>query len=138
MAAIPPNSLSFIINHVVLPPQLPHAAEDCQDTRVAERDLIGLLSTQLKTYRGKVDPQSSSNHAVWASIESMLDICTLLISTHVLTVDLLVHAFQSLEISGESRGIALEVFELTCATRPCLDHPYLSQSSKCGAYSAQK
>lgn len=107
MAAMSPESLDFIMHHVVLPPKLPQEAEDLQISRAAERDLIGLLSTQLKTYRVEEYRHSSSIHAVWASVEEMLDRCKLLASTHALCADLLVRAFPSMETFGETCDMVL-------------------------------
>ena len=114
MAAITKKSLEFIVNHVVLPPQLPQKIEDARISRAAERSLIDLLSTQRKGYC-QVDRQSSNIHKTWASIEMMLDQCTLLISSDALTADLLVRAFQRLDAAGESCDLALKDFELTSA-----------------------
>ncbi len=139
MAALSPKILKIIINHVVLPPQLPQKAEDSQLTRAAERGLIGLLSTQLKDFRRQADHRSSKVLAVWASIEAMLGHCALLLSSHTLAADVLVRAFQSLHTAGESYDIARGVFELTSTTlSEPLNHPHLSESSKCGAHPAQK
>lgn len=107
MAAMPPESLEFIVHHVVLPPKLPQEAEDFQISRAAERDLIDLLSTQLKVYRFKDDRDSSSIHSVWVSVEEMLKRCKLLISTYPLSADLLVRAFSTSDTSCESFDMAL-------------------------------
>ena len=107
MAAMPPDSLEFIVHHVVLPPKLPQEAEDFQISRVAERNLIDLLSTQLKIYHFKDERNSSSIHSVWVSVEEMLKHCKLLISTHPLSTDLLVRAFSTSDTSCESFDVAL-------------------------------
>ena len=106
MVALSPDILKFIVNHVVLPPQLPQKAEDSQLTRDAERGLIGLLSTQLEEFRRQVCHRPSKVFEAWASIEVMLGHCALLISSHALAADVLVRAFQSLHTAGESCGSA--------------------------------
>ena len=105
MAAMPLESLEFIVNHVILPPRLPQKAEDALVSRVAERSLISLLLTHLGTYRAYVDDRYSTVHAVWPSIKTMLDRCALLMSSYALTTELLVHAFQSLDTDGKSSDL---------------------------------
>lgn len=137
MAALPPESLKFIVNHVILPPRLPQKAEDSQISRAAERDLVGVLSAQVNTYLGSVDPQSSNIHAGWLSIGAMLDRCALLISTYALSADLLVRSFQSLKTTSESRDMVVGIIELISVFRRALHPSYLPQSSECGAHPAQ-
>lgn len=103
---MPLESLQFILNHVVLPPRLPQEAEDPEVSRAAERCLISLLSTQLKTYQAQMGRRSSSIHAVWTSIAVMLVRCALLMSSSALDTDPLVRAFESLDTTGEPCDIA--------------------------------
>ena len=138
MAAISPESLGFIVNHVVLPPHLPQKAEDAQVSRAAERDLIGLLSTQLMSYSPQVDHRSASIQAAWAGIHMMLNRCALLISSHDLDADLILRAFRGLETTGESCDVTLRASELTGALSQPFSASSLSQSSKRGAYPAQR
>ena len=133
-----PESLDFIVNHVVLPPHLPQQAEDAQVSRAAERDLIGLLSAQLETYRPRVDHQSSSIHAAWAAIDMMLNRCALLMSSHDLDAGLLIRAFRGLAPTGESCDFPLRASELTGTLSQPFSPPNLSQSPKRGAYPAQR
>lgn len=107
MAAMPPENLELIVHHVVLPPKLPQRAEDFQISRAAERDLIDLLSTELKIYRFKDDRNSSSIRSVWVSVEEMLNRCKLLISTYPLSAELLVRAFSTSDTSCKSLAMAL-------------------------------
>ncbi len=138
MAVLRPDILKFIVNHVVLPPQLPQEAEDSQITRAAERGLISLLSTQLEEFRRQSGHRTSNVFAVWASIEVMLGHCALLISSHALAADVLVRAFQSLHTAGESCDLARGMFELTSTLSQPFNHPHLSKSSKCSADPARK
>lgn len=108
MAAMLPESLELIVHHVVLPPKLPQKAEDPQISQVAERDLIGLLSTQLTIYRFKDDRKSSSIRSVWVGVEEMLNRCKPLISTHALSADSLLRAFSTLMPSRESGDMLLQ------------------------------
>ncbi len=68
--------------------------------RAAERSLIGLLSTQLESYRREVHHRSSSIHvarATWTTTKAILDRYTHLTYSHGLLVDLHVCAAQSLD-----------------------------------------
>ena len=138
MTAMPPESLEFIVNHVILPPRLPQKAEDALVSRAAERSLISLLSTHLGTYRAYVNDRSSRVHAVWPSIKAILDRCALLMSSYALTTDLLVCAFQSLDTDGKSYNLPPGASKLTVALSQPLNPSDIYQSSECGAYPAQK
>ena len=102
MANTPLRSLDFIINHVVLPPKLPQEAEEPELSRAAERDLVGLVSTQLEGYRSLAGHQTPNARAGWLSIKMMLDRCTLLLSPHALVPSLLVGTFRSLGTESKS------------------------------------
>ena len=103
MAAMAPESLQFIVNHVILPPRLPQEAENPQISRTAECHLVDLLSTQLDSYRRKIDLKSSSLCAEWAINQAMLRRCASLISTPSLDAETVVRAFASLDETGKWR-----------------------------------
>ena len=103
MAARAPESLEYIINHVVLPPKLPQIAEDLQLARTAERDLVKLLSTQLKSYCRHIDHDSSNLCAAWATNQAMLDRYASLISTPSLDAEMIMRAFADLDALGMYR-----------------------------------
>ena len=105
MATMPPKSLEFIINHVVLPPKLPQEAEDSQLSRIAERDLVELFSTQLKSYCLKIDRESLDLCAAWAINQAMLNRCASLIATPSLDAETILRAFAGLDATGEWRGM---------------------------------
>lgn len=105
MAAMASESLQFIVNHVILPPKLPQEAENPHISRTAECHLVGLLSTQLASYRRKIDLKSSSLCAAWAINQAMLNRCESLISTPSLDAETVVRAFASLDETGEWRDV---------------------------------
>ena len=105
MAAMAPESLQFIVNHVILPPKLPQEAENPHISRTAECHLVDLLSTQLKSYRREIDLKSSSLCAAWAINQAMLHRCASLISTPSLDAETVVRAFASLDETGEWRDV---------------------------------
>ncbi len=105
MAAMAPESIQFIVNHVILPPKLPQEAEDPQISQISERHLVGLLSTQVKNYRREINLKSSSLCAAWAINQAMLHRCASLISTPSLDAATVVRAFASLDETGKWRDV---------------------------------
>lgn len=138
MATMSPESLKFIVNHVTLPPNLPQKAEEPDISQAGGRDLIALLKNQLENYCRQVDNRSSSVQAGWASVEFMLDRCTLLLSSPCLSADLLVSAFQSLDTTSELYDTVIGTIELTSTLSQPFNPPFLSQSSKRSAHPAQR
>lgn len=110
---MPPESIQFIVNHVILPPKLPQEAEDPQLSRIAECHLVELLSTQLESYRRKIDHESSNLCTAWAIIQEMLKRCASLISTPSLDAKTIINAFASLKEIGECRDMVLNRFVLS-------------------------
>ena len=101
MAAREPESLEYIVNHIILPPKLPQIAEHPDVFRTVERDIVQLLSTQLKSYCCKIVGESSNAYTAWAINQAMLDCCAILISTPSLDLEMVTRAFASLDGSGK-------------------------------------
>ena len=118
MAALPPESLQFIVNHVILPPKLPDKADDPQLSRRDECHLVKLLSEQLETYCRTIERKSLTSYRAWAINQAMLDRCAQLISTASLDPEVIVRGFQSLNETGESRNATTEVL-----TKKLIDKP---------------
>lgn len=110
MATRAPESLEYIINHIIFPPKLPQTAEDPQILRIAERDIVQLLSTQLKSYCRMIDGESSSTYTAWAINQAMLDRCASLVSTPSLDANMVLRAFESLDVSGKYQDIVPHMF----------------------------
>lgn len=101
MAALSPACLRYIIDHVVLPPQLPQSAEAGDIARAYDFKLVGLLSDQAKAYRQHNANASSQSTKCWQIIEKMLNRFKHLISTPCLSEETLVQALRALQPSGE-------------------------------------
>ena len=106
MAAIPPDSLEFIINHVFLPPKLPQEAEHPQTSRTAEQHLIRLLSSQADSYCRQCQQDArgatSALDEAWGVIKTMLLRCATVVSAQNLSTELLTSLFAKLALEGVS------------------------------------
>ena len=69
MAPLSAKSLKFIVDHVILPPQLPQQAESLDIIKKAEQDLLRLVLDRVRAYNGKTSPGFSEQ---WRTIEKML------------------------------------------------------------------
>lgn len=104
MALYPPESLDFIINHVILPPKLPQEADDPQTSRAAEQHLLQLLSLTTDSYCHQYQQDthgtSSTFTETWRVIKTMLSRCATVISAHNLSTELLTGLFAQLVGEG--------------------------------------
>lgn len=66
MAQISLQSLQYIINHVVLPPQLPSSAESSEVTQLAEQNLLQIVARSVQEL---LICSSNDEKLAWASLE---------------------------------------------------------------------
>lgn len=104
MAKYPRSSLEIIFNHVILPPRLPHEAEESQLLRNAEQDLLRLLLSQAEEYhqfRVQSARDSVEICGVWKVIRKMLSECITFISPQPMSRKSLYASLNKMETSGK-------------------------------------
>ena len=69
MAQISLQSLQYIVNHVILPPQLPSSAESSELTQLAEQYLLQIV---LQSVEELAHRSSNDEKRAWASLERTL------------------------------------------------------------------
>lgn len=94
------ESLEYIVNHVILPPKLPHEAENPQASRAAEQHLLRLLSSKIESYcrqcqRGTHGTTSASSKA-WGVLKTTLLRCATVTSAPNLSAELITSLFAKL------------------------------------------
>lgn len=67
MTGISEATIEYLVNHVVLPPRLPHSKEDDETIRGGEKALVDMLIDQVKCFTRL--PGSENE---WQIIQSML------------------------------------------------------------------
>ncbi len=99
MATLSNESVHYIINHIVLPPKLPHEAENPAISRKAEQDLLHLVLGQVKAYAVK---SSTDMEEHWRVIDRTLTQWITLNGTEKLSLEALVEIFASIKFTGNS------------------------------------
>ena len=102
MAALSAASCHYIVNHVCLPPKLPHSAEPPQLIRDGESCLVQLLLTQAQNYQQDILSWNQESYQSWQIIGKMLDRLGTLISLPSLSVERLIRDFCDFQPSGKS------------------------------------
>lgn len=104
MAGYPPESLDFIINHVILPPKLPQEADAPNISHAAKQRLLRLLSSEVHFHHLQIKQNTNGNASeilqAWAVIKSMLLHCATLVSAEYLSPELLARLFSELTVKG--------------------------------------
>ena len=97
------STLEYIINHVILPPQLPQEAESKCLADPAETELLTLLCNLLDEYlreRQKYEGPSIEVYNVWTIIHTML-CCPSLRPVETFSPQSLVKCLKTVEKSGQ-------------------------------------
>ena len=107
MAVIPTKALSYIIDHVILPPKLPPTAEDASIAQRHEQHLLRLISTRIKAYRHHRSPILPEVNRAWDVVELMIIRFATLTSTPFLMCDKVVSSLASLVSSGKTQSCVI-------------------------------
>ena len=101
MTPLSAELLRFIVDHVILPPQLPQQAESLDLVRKAEQDLLRLVLDRVRSYHGKSSPSFSEQ---WHTIDKMLTQWITLNLPQTLSSKALVEVLSGMRVTGELRS----------------------------------
>ena len=94
----PKDSVTYIINHVVLPPKLPQAEESQDKIRIRVRDLLSMMvEVSIKYTTSYADLARSE---VWEKITKMLETLQAVEADNVLQSDKLVAQLEAMNVQG--------------------------------------
>ena len=138
MATDSNEPLNFVVNHVVLPPQLPDSRESENIARQGHNLLVDILENQVKEFSQRIGQQGP-----WRVIERTLQRIKVPVSDPELSVDLVKGAFQRLKSDGRlQEGL---VSQLANVEYRCYDNPaskaecshslqYAERPGRCGMF----
>lgn len=108
MASIPSKSLSYLVQHIVLPPRLPQKAEALEDTILAERALLKFAFAKARSYQlcvehvqDKDDGSMPDIKIAWNTITKMVSSWLVLTSSYYLTKPTLIQIFAKFQPQGK-------------------------------------
>lgn len=105
MAPYPKAELDYIIDHVVLPPQLPQGAESAQLTASAEKILLDWTLTTVRHFRRRCSPELMK---AWVFVQDMLSRWSAT-NPHIdLSQPLLEQAISTMKPGGEIDGPSVQ------------------------------
>ena len=92
------DPLTYIINHVVLPPKLPQAQESLEGTRSGEQDLLSMIVEVSSEFTAK--HADLAKREIWKTVTQMLRTLQEVEANDVLQADKLVATFQAMNVLG--------------------------------------